>query len=246
MSRQPDRTEAITAAGGVAVVALTAAVISFSHVRRLAVEAGETELAAWLLPISIDGAIVAAVAVILADSRAGRRPAGLTWLLLLLGLSSSLAANIASAEPTLTARAVAAWPPIALALGIEVLAGRARRRDDVPGRNPAAAAKPAAERPSHGQAAAPRDARRPAAAAAAGNNGLPPAAIRQPLNGSNRPSGRRQLADSEAVALIRQLDAAAPDGLASRMQIQQRIGCGGSKAARLAALARADQPASVR
>jgi len=248
MSRQPDRTEAITAAGGVAVVALTAAVISFSHVRRLAVEAGETELAAWLLPISIDGAIVAAVAVILADSRAGRRPAGLTWLLLLLGLSSSLAANIASAEPTLTARAVAAWPPIALALGIEVLAGRARRRDDVPGRNPAAAAKPAAERPSHGQAAAPRDARRPAAvaAAAAGNNGLPPAAIRQPLNGSNHPSGRQQLADSEAVALIRQLDAAAPDGLASRMQIQQRIGCGGSKAARLAALARADQPASVR
>ena len=250
MSRQPDRTEAITAAGGVAVVALTAAVISFSHVRRLAVEAGETELAAWLLPISIDGAIVAAVAVILADSRAGRRPAGLTWLLLLLGLTSSLAANIASAEPTLTARAVAAWPPIALALGIEVLAGRARRRDDVPGRNPAAASKPAAERPSHGQAAAPRDARRPAAAAAAaaaaGNNGLPPAAIRQPLNGSNRPSGRRQLADFEAVALIRQLDAAAPDGLASRMQIQQRIGCGGSKAARLAALARADQPASVR
>jgi len=246
MSRQPDRTEAITAAGGVAVVALTAAVISFSHVRRLAVEAGETELAAWLLPISIDGAIVAAVAVILADSRAGRQPAGLTWLLLLLGLSSSLAANIASAEPTLTARAVAAWPPIALALGIEVLAGRARRRDDVSGSDPAAAGQPAADQPSPDQGAAPRGDRRPAAAAASGNNGLPPAAIRQALNGSGRATGRRQLSDSEAVTLIRQLDAAAPDGLASRMQIQQRIGCGGSKAARLAALARADQPASVR
>jgi hypothetical protein len=246
MSRQTDRTEAITAAGGVAVVALTAAVISFSHVRRLALEAGETELAAWLLPISIDGAIVAAVAVILADSRAGRRPAGLTWLLLLLGLSSSLAANIASAEPTLTARAVAAWPPLALALGIEVLAGLARRRNDVPGSDTAAAGQPAADRPSPDQAAAPRGDRLPAAAAASGNNGLPPAAIRQALNGSGRATGRRQLSDSEAVTLIRQLDAAAPDGLASRMQIQQRVGCGGSKAARLAALARADQPASVR
>lgn len=111
------------------MVAITAAVISFSHVRALALRAGETELTSWLLPISIDGAVVAAVSVLLADSRAGRRPAVLTWLLLTLGLAASLAANVASAEPTTTARAVAAWPPLALALGIEVLAGLARRSD---------------------------------------------------------------------------------------------------------------------
>ena len=123
----PDRRAARTAAVGVLLVAVTAAVISFSHVRSVAIRAGETQLTSWLLPISIDGAVVAAVSVLLADSRAGRRPAALTWLLLGLGISASLVANIASAEPTATARAVAAWPPLALALGIEVLAGLARR-----------------------------------------------------------------------------------------------------------------------
>ena len=122
--RQPGRMTAIL---GVATVAATAAVISFSHVQALARTAGEPELTAWLLPLSIDGAIAAAAAVVLADSKAGRRTTFLTWLMLALGLAASLAANIASAQPTWTARAVAAWPPIALALGIEVLASMSRR-----------------------------------------------------------------------------------------------------------------------
>ena len=68
MGHDQDRKAAVTAGCGVTVVALTAALVSFSHIRHLAVEAGETELASWLLPVSVDGAIVAAVAVILADS----------------------------------------------------------------------------------------------------------------------------------------------------------------------------------
>jgi hypothetical protein len=225
--RQQDRTAAVTAASGVSVVALTAALVSFSHMRRLALEAGESQLASWLLPISIDGAIAAAVAVILADSRAGRRPAGLTWLLLALGLGCSLAGNIASAEPTMTARAVAAWPPVALALGIEVLAGLARHRDAA---RPVPPAVPADRVGGPGRANGRQ-------AATAGNR---PTAVAGSSNGSMpTPAKRpRQMADSDDVALIRQLDAAAPGGRASRLQIQQRLGCGGSKAARLAALAR--------
>lgn len=91
--RQPGRMTAIL---GVATVAATAAVISFSHVQALARTAGEPELTAWLLPLSIDGAIAAAAAVVLADSKAGRRTTFLTWLMLALGLAASLAANIAS------------------------------------------------------------------------------------------------------------------------------------------------------
>jgi hypothetical protein len=106
--RPASRTGRITATSGVATVAATSAVISYNHVRHLTLRAGETELGALLLPLALDGAIVAAVAVILADSRAGRRPAALTWILLALGLIGSLSANIASAAPTLTARAVAA------------------------------------------------------------------------------------------------------------------------------------------
>lgn len=238
MGHDQDRKAAVTAGCGVTVVALTAALVSFSHIRHLAVEAGETELASWLLPVSVDGAIVAAVAVILADSRAGRRSAGLTWLLLALGLVGSLAANIASAEPTMTARAVAAWPPVALALGIEVLAGLARRAEGSwprAGHLPEVPNRPAAERkPARARNGVPA-----AAPAASGSNGSRrPAAAASGSNGTLRPAGRRQLTDVEAVSVIRQLDAAAPGGRVSRLQIQQRLECGGSKAARLADLAR--------
>jgi hypothetical protein len=244
-----DRKATLTAVAGVAVVALTAAVISFSHVRQLALDAGEGELASWLLPVSIDGAIAAAVAVILADSRAGRWPAGLTWTLLALGLIGSLAANIASAEPTVVARAVAAWPPIGLALGIEVLAGLLRRRE--------CEREPVPVRAAHQPAVAPQAATRqqPAAghplAPASPSNGSQPTGRsggRAANNGSagkastgSHPaaSGRQQqLDDAAAVAMIRQLDADAPAGRASRMEIQKRLGCGGSRAARLATLAR--------
>jgi hypothetical protein len=254
MAHDQDRRAAVTAGCGVTVVALTAALVSFSHIRHLAIEAGETELASWLLPISVDGAIVAAVAVILADSRAGRRPAGLTWLLLALGLLGSLAANIASAEPTMTARAVAAWPPVALALGIEVLAGLARRAE---GRWPRVGRLPegqdgalvrsnpahAGGRVSASSAGSGSNGTRPAPAAS-GSNGTRPAPAASGSNGSIRLAGRRHLSDSEAVSVIRQLDAAA-GGRVSRLQIQQRLGCGGSKAARLADLARGADAVAV-
>ena len=222
MAGAQDRKAAWTATCGVAVVAVTAAVISFSHVRRLALEAGEHQLASLLLPVSIDGAIVAAVAVILADSRAGRRPAGLTWLLLALGLAGSLAANIASAEPTLTARAVAAWPPVGLALGIEALAGMGRRRH-LPVEVPAAAGNPVpAPRTANGVVASRANGRASSGTQAVRNQGGPADAE----------------TDAAAFGVIRQLDAAAASGRASRLEIQKRLGCGGSKAARLADLAR--------
>jgi len=236
-----DRRAARTAAFGVVLVAITAAVISFSHVRTVAIRAGETELTSWLLPVSIDGAVVAAVSVLLADSRAGRRPALLTWLLLALGLVASLAANIASAEPTTTARAVAAWPPLALALGIEVLAGLARRSD------PERVQTDAGLRPWPAPAG-------PLRATGNGNgsitNGRAAAGIPGTLPTNQSASGNRQTArrqpavdDTSAVDLIRELDAATPAGRASRLEIQKALGCGGSRAARLADLAR--QPATT-
>lgn len=269
-----DRTAARTAVVGVLSVALTAAVISFFHVRDIALEAGESELVAWLLPISIDGAIAAAAAVILADSRAGRRPGLLTWLFLVLGLCASLAANVASAEPTLTARAVAIWPPIALALGIEVLSSLARRTgDQLPAAAPAPAAPapaaptarpepahavPAAVSPASGPDRVP-DAGRPARVPVrrvpgAGVPGLEvPVAVparagasdprvRVPVTGpAHRRAGADRPAtpaDQAAIEEIRRLDAAAPSGVAARKDIEKALGCGGSRAARLAGLAR--------
>jgi hypothetical protein len=123
----PLKRHSATAVVAVGVVAAASAVISYGHVWHLSREVGETPLSAVLLPIALDGGIAAAVAVIMNDSRLGRRPTMLTWLLLGLGLVGSLAANVASAAPTLEARVVAGWPPLMLAVGIEVLAQMIRR-----------------------------------------------------------------------------------------------------------------------
>jgi hypothetical protein len=236
----PDKRAARTASFGVFLVAITAAVISFSHVRTVAVRAGEAELTSWLLPFSIDGAVVAAVSVLLADSRAGRRPRGLTWLLLALGITASVAANIASAEPTATARAVAAWPPLALALGIEVLAGLARRSGL--GRAESSAESGAGPWPGYlstqeDPAAGNGHGWRANGRIAGGIPGMVP--VSQAAMGNGRSQHEQSaLDDNSAVKLIRQLDSSAPTGRASRLEIQKRLGCGGSRAARLADLAR--------
>jgi hypothetical protein len=57
------------------VVALAgiAAVLSYKHVRTLVLEHGETSWTAALLPVSVDGMIVASSMTLLADFRKGRR-----------------------------------------------------------------------------------------------------------------------------------------------------------------------------
>ncbi|MGH1488199.1 MAG: DUF2637 domain-containing protein [Acidimicrobiales bacterium] len=53
---------AVAAAG---LVALVAGLASFSHVRAVALEVGESELVAWVLPLSVDGlAVVCSVALV--------------------------------------------------------------------------------------------------------------------------------------------------------------------------------------
>jgi hypothetical protein len=104
----------------VLAVAAVAAVASYEHQRALAELAGEG-WRAWLLPISVDGLAVAASMTMLVRRRAGQSSGALAWTALLLGLGASLAANVASAEPTVQGRLVAAWPPVALLLSYELL-----------------------------------------------------------------------------------------------------------------------------
>jgi len=114
----------ITAAA-VAAVAVVAAAASYSHMHELAVQAGEGEMAR-VLPLSVDGLVVAATMTLLSARRAGRKAGALPWLALFLGLGASLAANVAAAEPTVVGRLVAAWPPVALALSFELLLRQTR------------------------------------------------------------------------------------------------------------------------
>ena len=263
MTQTPHRqTGRMTAILGVATVAATAAVISFSHVQALARAAGEPELTAWLLPLSIDGAIAAAAAVVLADSKAGRRTTFLTWLMLALGLAASLAANIASAQPTWTARAVAAWPPIALALGIEVLASMSRRSGPVAPARPGTPGTATSEQPEPSQAthspasrSVSTSASPPAPLHASGPSTPAPAdaqsgparrstseqlhLVDRPAPATPPPAAAERTEDDHAIEVIRSLDQAA-GGQASRRTIQDELGCGASRATRLATLARTD------
>jgi hypothetical protein len=116
----------ITAAA-VIVVALVAAA-SYERMRALALEAGEG-WRSWLLPLSVDGMMVAASIAMLSRRRAGQPAGALAWVALLTGAVASIAANVAAAEPTLTERAVAAWPPVALALAYELLLQQVGRSD---------------------------------------------------------------------------------------------------------------------
>jgi hypothetical protein len=108
-------------------VAVVAAAASYDHQRLLAELAGEG-WRSWLLPVSVDGLVVAASMAMLVRRRLGE-PAGLlAWSALLLGIGASLAANVAAAEPTPVGRLVAAWPPVALLLSYELLMQQIRVR----------------------------------------------------------------------------------------------------------------------
>ncbi len=109
-----------TTTAAVATVAAVAAAVSYAHMYDLAAASGE-EWRSWLLPLAVDGLLAAAGMSMLEARHHGRRPTPLAWVSLWLGISASLAANVAAAEPTVTGRLVAAWPPVALALAFELL-----------------------------------------------------------------------------------------------------------------------------
>jgi len=110
----------VVTVGAVLLVAAVAAVVSYAHMREVAARAGEG-WRALLLPLSVDGLVVAASMVLLTRRRVGMAGGWLPWCALLGGVGASLAANIAAAEPTATARVVAAWPALAFAVAFELL-----------------------------------------------------------------------------------------------------------------------------
>lgn len=138
----------VSARAAAALVATIAGAASWEHIASVAYGAGGRAWVAYSLPAAIDGLIVVGVAALLEDRKAGRLPRRSARVAVAVGVLATLAANIASAEPTWTARLVAVAAPISFLISIEVLtrAGRkiiepeprkrpARRRSK-PGRQP--------------------------------------------------------------------------------------------------------------
>jgi hypothetical protein len=104
-----------------AVVAAIAAWSSYWHMVHVALRYGERREVAYVLPLSVDGVLTVA-AIVMAEDRRAERPVRLiAKVAFLAGLSASIAANVAGAQPTLGGRLIAAWPALALLLIVEML-----------------------------------------------------------------------------------------------------------------------------
>ena len=114
-TRLPDdasRRDAATANIVAAVLGLSAFAVSFTHVQRLAVRSGQIGWVADGIAASVELMALAAVTEMRRRRRQGEQvnwPRGV----LVLGVVMSLAANLATAQPTVWGFIMAAWPQLA-------------------------------------------------------------------------------------------------------------------------------------
>jgi hypothetical protein len=128
-----DRAIRALAGGVVLAVAAFAAIVSYSHIYDLGRAHGQAGTAARLLPLSVDGLIVAASLVMLLEARAGRSAPPLARVMLGLGVAATIAANVAfGAAYGLTGAVISAWPAVAFIGAAELLLTNIRRIRPVP------------------------------------------------------------------------------------------------------------------
>jgi hypothetical protein len=110
-----------------AVIAVAVA-ISYSHMFDWALANREPRWRAHLSPISVDGAMLAASLVMYADARMRNRKDWLAYLTMLAGIGWSVLANMNyDVVSTAAAKAIAAWPPLSLAVSVELVLRFIRR-----------------------------------------------------------------------------------------------------------------------
>jgi hypothetical protein len=99
----------------------TAAVASYRHARDVVTEHGDPVMAPWLA-LTTDGMLLAALVVIWVR-RHRREPVGVgPWAAFWAGMAATIAANLAAAQATPVGIVVALWPPICLAITLELIA----------------------------------------------------------------------------------------------------------------------------
>jgi len=128
MTADKDRYRTLTTAA-VLLVAAIAAAISFVHIESLAVRYGQPLLAAYLLPVSIDGTVAVSS---LAMLRAARLNLSAPWLartMLLLAVAATLASNLAYGLPHgVPGALLSGWPAVAFVGSAEVAISMSRKR----------------------------------------------------------------------------------------------------------------------
>jgi len=183
-----DRLIRITTALAVAGVAGVAAIISYRHAYELVSTHGETGLTARLIPLTVDGLILAASMLILDASRRNQPVPTLARWCLGAGIAATVGANLAHGLGHGPIGAlVSAWPALALAGSFEMLMTLIRTAN-------AATAEPASDALAH-QAGTPATAGVPA--------GLPPAPDLEQLIRDWHGAGHSQRAIARELSIDR-------------------------------------------
>ncbi|MER6511804.1 DUF2637 domain-containing protein [Nonomuraea sp. NPDC001636] len=119
----------------VLVLAVIAAVGSFTHISALAARHGQVGWQSWAVAVCIDLMCVMAARELQRDKRTGRHRRGLmSWPALVLtgGIVLTLAANLATARPTVWGWITAATPAVAFLVSVSMLERRASHRAERP------------------------------------------------------------------------------------------------------------------
>ena len=123
-----DRYRTLTAAA-VLVVATVAAAVSYVHVATLAIRYGQPTLAAYLLPISIDGLVATSSLVMLRAARTGVTAPWLARAGLFLAVAATVACNVGYGLPHGWPGALlSGWPAVAFVVAAETAITMTRRK----------------------------------------------------------------------------------------------------------------------
>jgi hypothetical protein len=112
----------------VLAVAVIAGIVSYSHIDALALAHGYSPDTARLLPLSVDGLIVASSLVLVTEARALRPAPLLARAGLWIAITATLSANVLHGVAYGPVGALTnAWPGVAFILASEILLGQMRR-----------------------------------------------------------------------------------------------------------------------
>lgn len=122
MISDPDRSKRAATVAVVVAVAAFAAVQSYDHIRDLAHSHGQHGVIGSLVPLSVDGLILAAALVLVQP--VSRRTRTLARLMLWSGIGATIAANVVyGLGYGVLGAIISAWPAYAFIGGVEMLLG---------------------------------------------------------------------------------------------------------------------------
>lgn len=118
------RGRAVLVAGGLLLalsVALPAAVASYRHGITVVARSGDVAMSRWL-PWSTDGLLIAALVTVWVRRLTGRAVGAGPWAAYAAGMVAVVATNVAAAQLTVEGVLVAVWPPVVVAIVLELVA----------------------------------------------------------------------------------------------------------------------------